>query len=916
KEISSAIADSDYAKAMRLGIEAARGIIEGSKNTETLSEDAVEILSNIKNTAIKLSEKQKAETVSAYGSYGDFRKRNMGRINLNNEGIELDTAWQNWSNEYPELFDSTLSSEDMPIALANIINELKSNFIDFDFDGAVDNLASQIFTECIEDINNAHNEKMKKAMQELEDMHWDYVVDNARYNNQLKKRIARQNEELKKRRAEISAEITAQREERASKQKNIEHIRKTVSRIDKMFRTNSNTKHIPDSLKEAVAYFVKVFVDNDTSPFDKKDIAHIRTLYGDLVKDGQEIIGFDEEIKENIKTLEKRLNGKTLRQLDYYDTLLIRDIVDNFNQIIKNENEIFLDGKQYEVDVIGYEALEELKAKKGKFENGLTKVYDMVVKYGNMTPIYFFDNIGGVFKKLFNGCIEGQNKWYRNVEMGKAYIRQLKKKYHYSQWNNDTFEFVTEKGDKIEITREQAMLLYATARRENKNKFQEAEHLFRGGVVIPPTKKTISEMLKKFRGSDNKNFEALIKATANEIDSKAHRILPQDIKKVMEWLTTEQIDYVNDMVEFLSKDMAALGNEVSLQLYGISKYNEEYYVPYNSAENYLYSQPGVINETRLKHQSFTKDTVHGANNPLLLSDFSIVCADHINRMCMYNALTIPLENMNKIFNFTLKAEDEDVKTVKAEIERVYGEEAVKYINQFMRDMNGVERTSDIDKLINRWISKFKKGAVFASASVAIQQPSAVMRAMAYIKPKYFLKTGLKFAERDYQQAVEYAAVAGIKEMGRFDTGVSVSTTDWLLQETPQGLKEKAKAFFDFKDSTYRDDVLSFFAAKADELTWGHIWAAVKAEIADTTKLKIGSDEYFKACGERFTEVINYTQVYDSTLSRSQNMRYKSGIAKMLTSFMSEPTVSLNLLMNAAREAKTGGTKVKSLQQGL
>ena len=243
--------------------------------------------------------------------------------------------------------------------------------------------------------------------------------------------------------------------------------------------------------------------------------------------------------------------------------------------------------------------------------------------------------------------------------------------------------------------------------------------------------------------------------------------------------------------------------------------------------------------------------------------------------------------------------------MKAEIERSYGKDAVSYIKQFLNDVNGNLQVSTEDKLLNRWMSKFKKGAVFMSASVVVQQPSAMIRAMAYINPKYFVKTSLKICERDYQQACKYAPVAVLKEMGRFDTGVGMATTKWLLQEKPKGVKNVLKETFNLKDSSYRDDKMSYFAAKADEITWAHIWAAVKAEIADTTDLKKGSKEFFEACGKRFTEVINYTQVYDSTISRSQIMRNKNSGVQMLTSFMSEPTVSLNLLMNAAHQFKSG-----------
>lgn len=746
------------------------------------------------------------------------------------------------------------------------------------------------------------------AIAEVEGTAWSQQYELLRRNVNLKKRIKRQNEQLARRRSEISQEITIQREERASKQKNIEHIRKTVSSIDKMLRTNTENKHVPEELKEEIKRFVGVFVQNDRSPFNKKDFRNIYLTYSDALRESsleESNSSLDDDVLQDIKTLRERLDGKTLRDLNYHETLLVRNIVDNFAQIIKWANEMFIAGKEVKLHEVGRTAISELVRKSSKIENPITKAVDNAIIYNNMTPAYFFDNVGGVFKILFDDIVESQNKWFRNAENGKTYIRQIKEKYHYSDWKNDKLKFTTEYGDDIEITREQAMLLYATAKREYGNEFQKAEHLFRGGVVIEPTGKKLDDVVKKFKASDEKGRKRIAEAFSEEVDSRAHRITPDDMLKIKFWLTDEQLEYVDAFVDYLSNDMAALGNEISMQLYGIRKYNEKYYIPYNSAQNFLYSQPGVNNESRLKHQSFTKNTVVGANNPLILSDFSTVCADHINRMCMYNAMTMPLENMNKIFNYKKSGENIDTMSVRAELERVYGKAAVSYIKTFIEDMNGNVRVSNTDKAINRWISKFKKGAVFASASVVVQQPSAIIRAMAYIKPKYFRQTTLKFSERDYQQCVQYAPVAGIKEMGRFDTGVGLATTNWLLQETPKGIKNKVKALIDFNDSTYRDEKMSYFAAKADEITWAHIWAAVKAEIADTTDLRVGSQKYFEACGKRFTEVINFTQVYDSTISRSQMMRSKSTGAQMLTAFMSEPTVSLNLLMNAVREAKTG-----------
>ena len=99
-----------------------------------------------------------------------------------------------------------------------------------------------------------------------------------------------------------------------------------------------------------------------------------------------------------------------------------------------------------------------------------------------------------------------------------------------------------------------------------------------------------------------------------------------------------------------------------------------------------------------------------------------------------------------------------------------------------------------------------------------------------------------------------------------------------------------------------NDVTMMGAALGDQVGWTTIWEAVKRETKATTNLKEGSEEFFKKAGERFTEVIVKTQVYDSTLSRSGYMRSKHDSVKMLTAFMGEPTVSFNMMFHAVSQA--------------
>lgn len=65
---------------------------------------------------------------------------------------------------------------------------------------------------------------------------------------------------------------------------------------------------------------------------------------------------------------------------------------------------------------------------------------------------------------------------------------------------------------------------------------------------------------------------------------------------------------------------------------------------------------------------------------------------------------------------------------------------------------------------------------------------------------------------------------------------------------------------------------------------------------EQSDLKLGSREFYEAVNRVFTDMVDQTQVVDGVLQRSQAMRSSNAIIKQATSFMGEPTMSLNLLL--------------------
>jgi hypothetical protein len=190
------------------------------------------------------------------------------------------------------------------------------------------------------------------------------------------------------------------------------------------------------------------------------------------------------------------------------------------------------------------------------------------------------------------------------------------------------------------------------------------------------------------------------------------------------------------------------------------------------------------------------------------------------------------------------------------------------------------------------------------ASVGIQQVSSITRAWVEMNPKYFVDLqnlrnvkgklpwrAYRALNNDWEEAKKYAPVALVKELGGFDIGSTGSVSDLMKPQT-----QAQKVI----------DTVGSFPAFMDKVGWTSIWRAVKREVAAKYGAKVNDaflEKHGKECGERFTEVIHKTQVYDSVFTRSELMRSKSQYAQILMAFRGEPTKVLTMIWTDSLEAR-------------
>ena len=94
-------------------------------------------------------------------------------------------------------------------------------------------------------------------------------------------------------------------------------------------------------------------------------------------------------------------------------------------------------------------------------------------------------------------------------------------------------------------------------------------------------------------------------------------------------------------------------------------------------------------------------------------------------------------------------------------------------------------------------------------------------------------------------------------------------------------------------------MLSAPAGMADAATWGRLWNACEwATAREHSELKPGSEAFYQQVNERFTDMIDQTQVVDGVLQRSNIMRSRNSIAQQATSSMGEPIKSLIMFLRS------------------
>lgn len=880
-----------------------------------------------RNTQITLS----PAMLGDFTDFGDFRRRNMGRMRLKkDEHGNVDQIYEEAATMWPGLFDSDRVSHpgdqlrEIDDVLDSIYTIEEYNPNDRYMREATQSVANEILEQFFDtpeqktfadkqakkaDQQKAHYQNQISELREANDARIAELREQNR--KRLQEAVAREREKRDEQIARLkerNAADKARREESAAVAKYRPRIEQKAKRLSDWLLKNSDKEHIPEPLKLAVGEFLES-IDFTSKralgggALTKKDIQ--RSLrYTDRMQklldslrgqndDGTNDLGlyldipdgFLEEMQKHINTASaiisqnpgenvvNRMNGEQLQQLDRMLTILTRSI-QNANQLKANAH--FETARQAaQATVLELDRLGQAK--------GRTKVGDKAAgffSWENATPYYAFQRFGEGGKAIFEALSDGWDKMAFNTKTVMDFTEQTYTSKEVKAWAKETHEFQLKSGESVKMTTAQMMAFYCLSKRE-----QAVGHLLGGGMRV-------EDIQNSGRKENAKQPDPFL-------------LTQEDIAAINGTLTKRQREVADKLQKYMTEQGSAWGNRVSMERFGYRAFTEENYFPIETMDsNRDAKDPGAKENDmfRLLNMSATKSLVYKANNALVVRDIFDVFSNHMADMAKYDALALPILDAMKWYNYREKQKLENghvlTTTVQRSLEKAYGMDANKYFTTFIKDLNGVNEGGRGEGFAKKMLSNYKVAAVAANLRVALLQPTAYVRAVGVMSPKYLAKAFTE-GKSAYKEAEANSGIALWKQMGFYDTNIGMN------------IRDQIKNAGTWKDSTV--EFLMKGAEWGDRLTWGRLWNACKAEVRD--KQKLTGDALLKATAERFREVVYSTQVVDSTMTRSQAMRGKSVYGSISTAFMSEPTLSYNLVLKAytdyTTELRTTGDKKKA-----
>ena len=944
----------------------ARSIVQNASLKDEIGDEYKNVLKRIRSTKMVVPESYRTE-LDSEGGYDVFRKKYFGRLRLGNEGIDVDTAYEELSNLYPHLFPSDIinpadqilkiaqvyddlspqiknpyhaNMDEMTTIVANEIKEAAVNVRALPPTMA-DKMQAQVYraqqeyrakTEAykarlqgeydsditeVEKNAKTRRSEINRQIHDLAEQYRSYGEGSTKEEQQqirvMKKENWRQQEELRAERKALEDKVDfdmlagkekyQRRRDAAESRKHREKIRKDVDEMAKWLTTPTDQKHVPESLRKPLAEFLSG-IDYSSNRANSEGEPTARTnKWWDLTKQ------FDQIAKEGVSTDD----GESL-YMDVDPDLAekmatLKDQVKDFDKL---EN----------LDLKSLRTLRDVVASMKHSIQDANKVFanNSYERVDQIAKDFLRENKERATKTIYTGARGSIDSMFRfdMLDAGTMFGRMGTAMETVYREQRDGFDrkvrdTKTAQNYMTNILEEKGIdskeLQTWTGKNAEKHTFE-----VQGGTINLTTAQIMSlyELNKRAAAKEHiyNKLGGIKSAPTVEYDKKSHGYV---VNKSTEPVSVSALD-VQKITDTLTPQQKEIADAVVKFFTTVtSQWGNEVsmdmygYKKFN-AKNYfpIVSDKNYIatRESELGSTLTTLRNMGSTKHTVPHANNPIIIED------IFDVYTRQADQMSSYHAFVRPLAD--LQKVLNYKEMGIGSVKESIERTFGKDglnyikslMIDLNGTSSSEKNFVAGLTKnMKSAAVGANLRTAIQQPTAYVRAAAEINPKYLVQ-GLKLHVSD----AEWELCKQYAPIAQWkDWGYFDINTGRSMKSIlmgPEGPKEKLV------------EKSMWLAGKGDEIAWKRLWVACQEETQDLhPELKKGSEEYYNQCGKRFSELIDKTQVVDSVLHRSKLMKSKDGLKQMYTSFMSEPTKTYNMLYRAIGDVAVKPTKETTAKLG-
>ena len=899
-----------------------------------------------------------------YEKFGDLRKQYFGKIDFRKATVDnrgnADDVYKSFAEAFPHLVTGDKSYTD---ELNNLIEayematpKVYEAFPGEEHDHAVDRLSDEIYDAFLSvgderlyqkykdgykkikekaraEVQAEFQKKYNKALDKIKQLRKDYensLISHEEFIDAESRLLSRGGAEYQAR-LEMHRAYRQKQEEQRHRQIYKKEIVRDSKALMKMAVSPTDNLHVPKVLlKDLVPVLSAVDFSSYDAFYEKKPKVEmtanefkgaLATLTSRIQEAEQNGDVFTEEngkgvyfpidpsLKESLEEIKNSVSkiGGNMNRLSTEDLQTLRDSLRGFKHIVESQNKYISMKNGERVSDVAQEVIQEFKEQDARKELwGIAGNAKDFLSYGMMDAYTFFHEMGDGGHKVYKVLRNARDKKTQALSHIEDRFKEAMKESNIKAKNlkklsTDTVKFSALATNnmqtaEVEMTKAQLMSLYLHNLRE-----QSRMHLY--GLMKNDATGEMYEGNKRLGGFKvrERRGKGLKKLTVIK-DVNTYKMTEAELNTIVEEnLSENEIKFAQKIGQILSNEVAKYGNEASNAVYGYDKFTEKNYFPIKVDSDSLTMKNTDLEKmmSTLKNKGMTKALQKEAYNPIMIDDIFEVAMSHIDEMTSYASYFPAIIDLQKFYNFA----DENGDSVHRELSRVMGKGGTEYYMNLLRDLNGSRGGSNfIDKLAQGFSGPYKGSMVLANARVAIQQPTAYLRALNVIEPKY-LAQGLTLpkseANTEWENARKYAPIAQWKAMsGSYDINVGKD-----LRRQFTGEKNVLNTVTDWTAVPLE---------AADEFAWKRLWYASEKKVEGTTDLKKGTEEYYKAAAEIFNEIIDATQVVDSVLNRTDAMKSTSGLVKLSTSFMSEPSKTYNMVYRTYSDFKKGKATKKQM----